>query len=142
MTVVIDASAIIKLLLPDEVGSRAVDELWDADIALIAPVVLLPEVTGALRAAMAAGRLPATLDPLADALDLARNVRLRTVNEALALRAGELAARHGLRGMDSLYLATATEYVHHDHVALLSFDRRQRSGALELGIAVIPAEVD
>jgi hypothetical protein len=42
--------------------------------------------------------------------------------------------------MDSLYLATALEYVEQGlDVALLSFDARQREAALDLGVAVIPA---
>ena len=136
MIAVVDASAAAKLFL-DEPGSDAVRSVWfQADLS--APTILLPEVSSAVRQ----GRSHGT--STTEAVRFVRgSATWRQVDIDLADRAAALATVTGLRGMDAVYVATALDLAEHDvDVALLSFDTRQRQAALDIGIPVIPAEVD
>lgn len=139
MKLVIDASATTKLFL-DEPDSHLVAELWD-EAELHAPTIVLPETAAAVALAGTRRRDPRI--QVSDVIaELRRSAALRSVDTEFASRAAVLTLGGRVRGMDALYLATALEMAEHGlDVALLSFDGRQREAALDLGIAVIPAEV-
>jgi len=134
---VVDASAATKLFV-EEFGSDVVRGLW-IEVELSAPTVLLAELAAAVGRGLDGGAYQRSVE----AVDFVRHSgQLRDVDEDLALRAAALAAARGVRGMDAIYLATAIEIAERGlDVALLSFDARQREAALDVGIAVIPAEV-
>lgn len=137
-TVVIDASAAVKLLL-DEPGRESVVELWQQQtLSFLAPAVLLVEVPAALDSAMGAHRLTTAERSAADRLwrRHRRFISLRTVDSRFAVRAGTMTAV--LRGVDRLYLQAAREM---GGLPLLSFDWRQRQAAAELGLPLMPAEI-
>jgi predicted nucleic acid-binding protein len=138
MIAVVDASAATEFFV-GESDSDTVRAVW-IQVELSAPTVLLAELAAAVRRGV--GRDPERR--AVHAVDyVRRSAQLRDVDDHLALRAAALAAATGVRGMDAIYLATALEVADHGlDVALLSFDGRQREAALDLGIAVIPAEVD
>jgi predicted nucleic acid-binding protein len=137
--IVVDASAVAKLAL-DESESDLVRELW-GEAEVTAPTVILPEIAAAVARAGRDNRLVGA-DALEVANALTNYVELSAITVDLAMRAAGIAAVTGVRGMDAIYLATALEITDHGiDVALLSFDSRQREAALDLGIAIIPAEV-
>ena len=139
MELVIDASATTKLFL-DEPDSHLVAELWD-EAELHAPTIVLPETAAAVALAGTRRRDPRI--QVSDVIaELRRSAALRSVDTEFASRAAVLTHGGRVRDTDTLYLATALEMAEHGlDVALLSFDGRQREAALDLGIAVIPAEV-
>jgi len=64
-------------------------------------------------------------------------VQTLDVDQRLALRAGELAGRHLLRGMDALHLATALEVAAPDlPVTFATFDRPLAQAARAEGLTV------
>lgn len=137
-SVVIDASAAVKLLL-DEPGRGAITEVWrQPTLSFLAPTVLLAEVPAALDSAVRNARLTASQRRTIDQMwrRHRRFISLRAVDFRFAARAGAMSAI--LRGVDRLYLQTAREM---GGAPLLSFDRRQRQAAAELGLAVMPARI-
>ncbi len=62
------------------------------------------------------------------------------VDAGLALKAGELAEEHALRGYDAVHLATALS-ARVDDLLVVSWDRDLATAALNCGHAVAPAIV-
>jgi predicted nucleic acid-binding protein len=62
-----------------------------------------------------------------------------SVDAALASAAGELAQRRALRGYDAVHLASALAIDSAD-VVLATWDRALAAGAIEEGLAVVPAQ--
>lgn len=135
---VVDASALVPLLL-EEPDSALALEFWERpDISYTAPAIVLAEVPAAVGAALVGSRVD-TADHAAAVLRwrrYRRQVTIRVVDGPFAVRAAGLPVR--LRGMDRLYVQASVEL---GGVPLLSFDRRQREAASRLGLALLPAEV-
>lgn len=122
MILYLDTSALVKLVV-QEPGSDAVDGLAATAEYAVSSVIAYAECRSAIARAAKAGRVDAaaavrSLDRVWDA------VQTLDVDVRLSARAGELASRHLLRGMDSLHLASALEVATPDIlVAFATFDR-------------------
>jgi predicted nucleic acid-binding protein len=116
--IVVDANVFVSLLVPaDAHHERCVGWLraqLAAGESLVAPVLLLPEVGGAIsrRASAVSGR-----EALA-ALRRIRTLRLVPIDAKLADLSATLAVAHGLRGADAVYAAVADAL----HVSLVTLD--------------------
>jgi predicted nucleic acid-binding protein len=137
-----DSSALVKLVV-DEPGSDVAAELWNACDAALSSRLAFPEVCAALAAASrnhdlteseattAAGEWEtfwASMRPIELSVDVER-------------AAGELAARHRLRGADAVHLASALALGPAD-VTVAAWDKRLHAGAAVAGLAVAPATLD
>jgi len=127
---VVDASVWIALFKSDEPGHQA-SRAWLAGAmrgneVLVAPVIVIAEVAAALSRGLGD---PALAHRAMDLLVSGRSVRPFPVTEALALRAGHIAAEHRIRGCDAVYVALADQLA----MPLVTLDRQQ----LERGAEVI-----
>ncbi len=137
-----DSSALVKLVV-DEIGSDVAAVLWNACDAAASSRLAYPEVCSALAAA---GRnhdlTPAESAAAAEDWDTfwasVRPVELSVDVEQLA---GDLAARHGLRGGDAVHLASAL-ILDSAEVVVAAWDRRLHSAVVASGLAAAPAEFD
>jgi uncharacterized protein len=134
-----DSSALVKLLV-EEAGTDLAAELWDGCDAALSSRLAYPEV----RAALAAAGRNRDLDPAGQ--DAAENAweeywsatRPVELTPAVEQNAGQLAARHALRGADAVHLASALA-ASQPGLILAAWDRRLRDGAKAAGLAVAPA---
>jgi len=102
-------------------------------IPVICPIILLPEVAGAVRRTWQdamRGRLAAQL------VGELPHLTLIGVDAILAREAADLAADHALRGMDALYVAVARRY----SCAPVTLDDEPRRRAGSVVTALTPAE--
>ena len=122
MIVYLDSSALVKLAV-EERGSDSVDALVMGSEYALSSVIAYAECRAAIARGAKVGRLDAaaavrSLDAIWGA------TQTLDVDLGLSARAGVLAARHLLRGMDALHLATAVEIGTTDRpVAFATFDR-------------------
>lgn len=129
LRVVVDASALAGLVLPDEAGGGLADALERAEP--VAPALLWAEIRNLLLMAERRGRIGtetldlalATLDAIGVALDAAPSSE-HTIR---------LARRHGLTVYDALYLELALRI----GAPLATADRALSRGAEAEGVAVI-----
>lgn len=134
-----DSSALVKLVV-EETGSELAAELWDGCDAAVSSRLAYPEVRAALAAAGRNHDLDAAgQDDAEDAWEeywsATRPVELtRGVEQS----AGQLAARHALRGADAVHLASALA-VSQPGLIVAVWDRRLRAGAQAAGLAISPA---
>lgn len=111
-------------LVVEERGSAAVDALVATSEYAVSSVIAYAECRSAIARAAKTGRVDAAaaVRSLENAWSA---VQTLDVDLRLAARAGELASRHLLRGMDALHLAAALEVVVPGlAVAFATFDRR------------------
>ena len=134
-----DSSALVKLLVEEE-GSDLAAELWDGCDAAVSSRLAYPEV----RAALAAAGRNHDLDPAGQAAvqhaweEYWSATRPVELTRAVEQSAGELAARHSLRGADAVHLASALA-LGQPGLILAAWDRRLRDGAQAAGLAITPA---
>jgi predicted nucleic acid-binding protein len=119
----IDASVFINAFNPAEADHsdsyRLLALLREQAAPLIAPTLLLPEVAAAIRR----GRGDESLArQFAAALSRLPHLVLTPLDQTLAQQAGEIAARHSLRGSDAVYAAVALRF----GSTLVTLDREQR----------------
>lgn len=123
---VLDASVWVARLVPQDEFHEAVKswmaEQRTAEIQFVSPSLLLAEVAGAIsrRTGSAALGHKAVRE-----LESLQGLRLVEMNNVLLLEAASLAADLGLRGADSVYVATAKRL----GVPLVTFDVDQRERA-------------
>lgn len=116
--IVIDASVWVSYLIPQDVNHGVtvswLDRYLDAEQVLIAPTVVLPEVSGAIarRVSTTDGHRARTL---LQQIDLLRFV---AVDDTLADQAAQLACDLHLKGADAVYVAVADAL----GLALISWD--------------------
>jgi len=120
----VDASVFLNAFNPGEVGqaesNRFLNHLQAQAIPIIAPTLLLPEVS----AAISRGREDAKLaQAFANTLSRLPNLVLIPLDTLLAQHAAEVAAQYRLRGSDAVYAAVAIRFGSH----LVTLDREQRS---------------
>ncbi len=123
-------------LLVDEPGSERAGALWDEATRVVSARLVYPEARAALAAAQTDGRISAAglrravgdLGQLVDQLDIVE------LTEELALRAGQLAEAHGLRGYDAVHVATAEELAS-DELVVVAGDAAMLRACGELGFA-------
>jgi len=132
---VLDASAALALVLPDEAGTAAAVERHLGRARVLVPAIWHLEVGNALLVAVRRGRMRA--EEAQEALDLLASLPIEAAElspwESLR-EAWSLALGHGLTVYDAAYLALAGER----RLPLLTLDRRLAGAARALGIEVIP----
>ncbi len=119
LTVVVDASVWVSRLVPQDVhheASRLWFESFTADGGrLVAPILLLPEIAGAISRRTGA---PDLAHQAVRQLQRMRTLRLVALDRRLGQAASQLAADLGLRGADATYVAIADQL----KIPLLTWD--------------------
>ncbi len=135
-----DSSALVKLVV-EEAGSELAAELWDGCDAAVASRVTYPEVRAALAAAGRNHDLDQPGQAVAESAweEYWSATRPVELTRAVEQRAGQLAARHALRGADAVHLASALA-VSEPGLILAAWDRRLRAGAQAAGLGITPAD--
>jgi predicted nucleic acid-binding protein len=142
--VYLDASALVKRYIA-EAGSPEVEALIGESQAIGTAVISRAEVAAALAKAARIGfvaREAAAKALRAFNADWEHLVRLQ-LSEPLAARAAALAWEQGLRGYDSVHLASALVWSETlgETVALATYDRELWRGATASGLSAWPAQV-
>lgn len=138
MIAYLDASALVRLFL-DEPGADRVRELWDSELAVAASELAVVELACALAAAVRARRLGshALGRSVIEGTFLTHRAELVAVGGDVVRSAALLGARHGLRALDAVHLASAL-VLREAAPTVVSFDRDQRRAALREGLPVYP----
>ena len=137
-----ESSAVLSWLFGEPMGAEASRSLASASSILTSELTVL-ECDRALHAAEARGRLDVAAAHLArsrlEAAAATWNVsRTGTV---IMDRARRPFPREPIRALDALHLATALHFAQFEPgLVVLTFDRRIRSNAVALGLAVTPTE--
>ena len=102
-------------------------------------VLAYPEARAALAAARRADRLTATgyRTAVSDFEALHATTLIVGIDDSLARGAGDLAAKHHLRGYDAVHLASALRLG--ALTTLVTWDERLQQAAVAAGLAVAPA---
>ena len=133
--VVVDASVWVNSLVPSDVNHVRCLAWFRAQAsdggALVAPALLLPELAGSI--SRRTGDRTMALDIVAR-LVASPNLRLEAVDEPMGTLAARLAAEHGLRGADAVYVATAFRL----GLPLVSLDRQQLDRAQAVVTVISP----
>ena len=134
----VDASVFLNAFNPGEVGhaasNRFLSWLQTQAIPTIAPTLLLPEVSAAIRR----GRQDANLArAFANTLSRLPHLILVPLDSTLAQQAAEVAAQHRLRGSDAVYAAVALRF----GSPLVTLDREQRERIANVLVTSTPADV-
>jgi len=137
VTLYLDSSSLVKIFI-DEEGSEDVRALVSRSDVQTTSVVSFAEVCSAV----ARMRREKALTP-AKYADAKRRfvsgwpaLMSLEVTQDLARSAGDLAEKHGLRGFDSIHLATFAQVLERgtdDEVEFSSFDKRMVAAARRLG---------
>lgn len=133
-----DSSAFVKLVV-EENSSDLAAALWDGCDAAVSSRLAYPEVRAALAAAGRDRRLDGEAQRQAETAweEYWAATRVVALTEEIALRAGELASEHALRGADAVHLASALA-VDTDDLLFAAWDQRLRSGAEATGMRLAP----
>ncbi len=133
-----DTSALIPLLI-DEPGSVVAERFWDDATRIISSRLIYPEARAAIARARRMERVTSTTLGLATkAVDhLIGQIDIIELGAALALRAGNLAKLHELRGYDAVHLASA-EQANDEDLVLVAGDASLVSAARSLGLETGP----
>ncbi len=119
LAVVVDASVWVSRLVPQDVHHEASRRWFEAFAAdggrLVAPVLLLPEMAGAITRRTGASDLARQV---VQQLQRMRTLRLVILDRQLGQVASQLAADLGLRGADATYVAIADQL----KIPLLTWD--------------------
>lgn len=137
-----DSSALVKLVVEED-GTDVASALWDGCDAALSSRLAYPEVRSALAASRRAADLTAGGLRRAEAAweEFWGAVRPVGLTAGVERRAGELAARRGLRGADAVHLASAL-VVGSPDIVVAVWDRRLHAGAVAERLAVAPATLD
>ena len=127
--IVVDASVWVSRFLPEDAFHRAsrawLTETTTAAVALIAPTIMLAEVSGAIARRTGNDQLGYQIVQQIRQLP---TLQLISVDDALGQLAAQTASTYRLRGADAVYLAVARRL----QVPLVSWDREllERAAAL------------
>jgi uncharacterized protein len=125
---------LVKLVVAED-GSELAAKLWGSAYPAASSILVYPEGRAALAAAHRVGRLGKDAHPKALAAFEELYAELVTigVDRELARSAGERAEDLGLRGYDSVHLATALE-LGDEEVVLVTWDRDLARAAEQVGL--------
>lgn len=124
---VVDASALVAWVMPDEAGSD-LDALMARHEVVAAPTLLWVELRNILIVSERRGRLPAGMaDQIADAVD---GLGITLVTPGSSAVVMDLARRHQLSAYDALYLELALR----ESAQLASLDRALIAAAKAEGV--------
>lgn len=133
----IDASVFVSAFNPHEPGHaeslRLLATIQEHADPVIVPTLLVPEIASAVTRASADG--PGALQYARATAELP-HLTVVSLTLALARQAAELAAGHGLRGADAVYLAVARRY----GTTLVSRDDEQRARGSAITTCQTPEE--
>jgi predicted nucleic acid-binding protein len=120
-----------------EDGSELASELWGSAFPAASSILSYPEGRAALAAARRLDRLGADehSQALADFEALYGDLATVGIDRELAVRAGEYAEELGLRGYDSVHLATALE-LGDDEIVIVTWDRDLARATERVGLGV------
>jgi predicted nucleic acid-binding protein len=134
-----DTSALVKLFLRDEEGSRTAAAIWDASDIKFASRIAYPEGRAALGAAHRSRRL--TAGALARAREelssLFEELAVIELHASLAEAAGDVSERFGLRAIDSIHLASAL-VIADAPTLLVTWDEQLAGAGRRAGLDVAP----
>ena len=134
----LDASIWVRSLDPREQFHADCDALLQhlrlSATPIIVPVIVLPEVAGAISRAH---RDPMRARVFVMTLRALPNLILMPIDDALAEQAAQIAADARLRGADAIYVAVARRH----GAVLVSLDTEQRRRVAALITALTPSEV-
>jgi predicted nucleic acid-binding protein len=138
MFAVIDASVWVSRLVENDEFHVPVKDWMNAqreqDTTFVSPSLLLAEVGGVISRVTAKPELGLTA---IEKIENLPEVRIVEMDKALMDNASRIAAKHGLRGADSVYVAVASTL----SIPLVTFDVDQRERALKLvDVIEIPLE--
>ena len=133
----VDASVFLNAFNPGEVGhtdsNRFLSLLQTRAIPMIAPTLLLPEVS----AAISRGRQEANLArAFANTLSRLPHLVLVPLDTVLAQQAAEVAAQNRLRGSDAVYAAVALRF----GSLLVTLDREQHDRVAKVLVTSTPTQ--
>jgi predicted nucleic acid-binding protein len=136
--IVVDASVWVSRLVATDVHYEP-SRRWLEDAAargeqFIAPMILLPEVAGAVARRTADSAMG---DRGVEILLRVPGLRLVSIDHRLGQEAARLAARHRLRGADAVYVTTASVL----SVPLVTWDDEQRDRTQGLISVASPQEI-
>lgn len=134
-----DTSALVKLFIRDEEGTRIAEEIWDASDVVVTSRVAYPEGRAALASAHRAQRLTArSLKHARGSLDTClRQVAVVELDAPVAEIAGDVAERFALRAYDAIHLASALA-IGGDDLVLLTWDERLAAAGRRAALDVVP----
>ena len=137
-----DSSALVKLVL-DEDGSDIAAVLWNACDVALSSRLAYPEVCAALAAAGRNHDLTESeaSDAAAEWEMFWSSMRPVELTADIERVAGALAGHHQLRGADAVHLASAVALGSAD-LTVAVWDRRLHAGAVAIGLAVAPANLN
>lgn len=138
MTLYLDTSALVKLLVAEE-GSDAVRAAAERAQALATSHLTWVEVHSALARMLAGGRLTRRVHArqLAAFAALWDDLAVVPVDEPVVARAAQLAQRHALRGFDALQLAAAVELLPAGELSFACWDERLNLAAARERLALV-----
>lgn len=131
----VDANAIARLYLSDEIGQDAVFTALDEHDVIATSAITYAEVTGLLARAFHDGRIEGEqYDEMAAAFTQDwSTVKVQGVSTPLSQVAAQLMkAQRGLRAMDALHLASALTLRQSTALRFLTFDTRLEQAARNL----------
>lgn len=136
MTLYLHTSSLVKLYVEED-ESPEVRVLVDRAQVVVTSVVTFAETRATLSRLRREKRLTPTRYAEATRSVVEDWPKFLTVSvtDELARLAGDLAEKHGLRGFDSIHLATFAHVIEHsdDEVEFSSFDKRMVAAARKLG---------
>jgi predicted nucleic acid-binding protein len=137
----LDSSALVKRYVLEEGSMVVTDAIAEAEM-IATSVVTRAEISGAFAKSIRTGLL--SWDEASAARRSAHDdwpslIRVQ-LNEAVALKADELAWEFGLRGYDAVQLACASVWKDaiQSEVVLATFDRQLRDAAVRRDFVVLP----
>lgn len=134
---VVDASVVVSRLVPHDTHHEASRQWLRGHVArggvVVAPVLLLPEVAGAV--ARRTGR-PQLARRAVEAVLRLPGLRLVPVDAVLARAGARLASQLRVRGADAVYIAAAAEL----GLALVTWDAEQRDRAARVVQVLAPGD--
>ncbi len=138
MTLYLDSSAIVKLVLPED-GSDVAMELWTSEEPIATSAVSRVELSAAVGSALRSGRI-SSVDVPDDARDgelIASRAFVTPVVPPIVAAASELAFAYGLRALDAIHVASALD-LREARPVFVSWDERQRQAAAAEGLPIYP----
>ena len=142
MTVYLDSSALAKLLRLED-GHEIARAAFTGSDTPATSAISYPELCATLASWGSRPASPA-LRRVREELERSWPVLFVIgLDESMVHRAGELALRHRLRGMDAIHVASALEIAGESPgtLSFVSWDRDQRAAARKEGLAVVPEEL-
>jgi hypothetical protein len=139
MIAYLDTSALVKLFMRDEEGSRTAAEIWDAADVVLTSRIAYPEGRAALASAHRSRRLTTrALTQARGAFDTVfRQIGVVELDRSVAETAGDVAERFAMRAYDAVHLASALTVGQAD-LLFVTWDEKLASAGRRAELDVIP----